>query len=459
MLRLSGVSATLFACVTACGSDPVHHLPDGPMPIDGVPGTDATVAGDVTVTTLARCCTVTPGTAVAAVPVVLVQPGATVATTGMTGTDGKLTLHNVLPGAAITVVYPEDAGLNTYLATTLGVKPGDHLTYGDSYYAAPTTGTAGTMTVNLPTLANATSYSVNTPCGGASATAPTTSFVITQYTYCQTATGEISAIAYDSTGAIIGSADLPAATFANDAIVDVPAWTTNTAKNVTTSISGLAADVSVQLASFAVTDPINPQYGSSTYPTAVAGAASFTTTLPGAFARTYGYAELYRPNLDHQFSLKAGTPTATSFALTPPVLPWLDSSHLTLNQTIGKASWLQTDGTYDAAVVRIGWYHLDVAQAAHYFYWNVIVPPGLTELDFHTGAAALSGYVPTSTDSITQQTVKLIDLSTAASYDELRGVPEWQCVHPDGAVEAGEVPAADYSGGEGFTGGIARRVR
>jgi hypothetical protein len=467
MRRFAGISASLFACVAGCGDDGKHHqAADGPLAIDArtidgaVDGAvDANPAGDVTVSTRARCCTVAPGTPVAAVSIVVVQPDGTLGVGGVTNASGTLTLHGVLPGASITAIYPPDVNQDIAIATTIGVKPGDHLTYGDGYYTIPTTGTAGTMTVNVPVLAAATSYGVYTPCGYFSNAAGTWSTTVTQSATCQVPTGAMAAVAYDGTGAIIASAYLPAANFANDAVVDLPAWTTNTAGNVTTSVSGLLADVnSVQLASYAVLD-VNIQLGQSTYPTLAGGAASYAVTLPSALPRTYGYGEFYRPSLDHQFSLKAAAVGGTTVTLTPPTVPWLTSGVLTFDAALGTASWQQTAGTYDAAVLRIGWSRPDMATppVTHFYNWNVIVPPGVTSFDFGHVPAALAGYVPIATDAVASTNVKLIDLSTTTGYDALRQIPEWQCVHPDGAVEAGDVPAADYSGGEGYAGGIATR--
>ncbi len=462
MGRLSGLSATLFACVTACGDDGVHHLPDGPAAIDGSVDAPVVPPADTTVTTLALCCDVAQGTPIAAVPVFVVKPDGTLGTGGMTGADGKLTLHGVVPGSAITAVYPETINHDTYLSSMLAVKPGDNLTFGDGYYTISAGGTAGAMTVSVAPLVDAAHYYIETACGGTTYDVPVPAVPVTanidisvpQYDYCQTATTPLSVIATDTNGTVIDSAYFPTAAFTNGAVVTVSTWTANTANNFTTSISGLIPEVTnTYLGAYAVSP--TGQQGAAGYQPIISGAASRTVTVPTTLPRTYGYAQLDRNNLGHQFAYKAGAGTATTIALTEPTLPWLDATNsspdynVLLNPVIGKASWLQTDGSYDAAVLHVQWNRTDVSSTTHTYHWTLIVPPGQTELDFGHVPTELASYVPTSTDQLQQHGVRLIDLSSAANYDALRQLPEWQMVDPDLAVTRGDQPAADYSGGEG----------
>lgn len=72
MRRFASIASGLFACVTACGDDGVHHLPDAPVVDDA--GIDAPPSGTVTITANVRCCDVPPGTAESGVRVIVTGP-------------------------------------------------------------------------------------------------------------------------------------------------------------------------------------------------------------------------------------------------------------------------------------------------------------------------------------------------------------------------------------------------
>lgn len=457
MGRFSTIAAGLFTCLAACGDDGNNQLADAPVAPDAQ--ADAAVAtGTVNILATVRCCDLAPMTPQAGVVVVAVQPDGTVGTPATTDAEGKAVVE-IVEGAAVTAVYPEDTNNERQVTTIVGVKPGDSLTFGDNYYQPPITGgTSGQIDASWDPVAGATYYYTYTPCGGRYTGIPATSAQLFVYDYCQTPTAPILYAAYDNTG-FLASAYIPAADFTPGTSLPVPTWTPEaTTLNYPLSISGLEAAIyEVQLGAQGVY-PRGIQVDHSAYVTPASGAAMADLSMPSTAPRTYANARLWRNGIDgRQQYFKTGAPPV---AFAAPALPWIHG--LVVDPSQGQALWLQTEGTYDAAIARLNWSR-DDGMSTHYFYWDVIVPPGVTSVDLGAPPTALAPYLPTADDNLGTD-LELIDLASTADYDGLRGAPEWRWNGPEGAVAAGDEAAAGISSfdgaeGFGFTRPVARVLR
>ncbi len=443
MRRFASIASGLFACVTGCGDDGVHHLPDAPAADDA--GIDAPVAGTVNITTNVRCCDLAPGTAQAGVRVIVTGRNNAVGATAMTDAQGKASVA-VHAGDSVTAVYPEDVpNLRTRLTTIAGVKPGDNLTFGDAYWVPPATGVDGQLNVSWPAVTGANYYEVYTPCGSYFAGSATTTATIPLSAYCQTATAPIVFVAHDNNGLIVATSYLPAAPFTPGTLPAIT-WTPVT-PSYAVSVSGLDAAINQVYLSSGVTFPSQITIANGDYPTITAGAGTLSFAIPAGAQRAYGSMDLRRNGTrGRQTYMKAG---AASAAFAAPTMPWLTG--LAASPGDVQAVWLQTAGTYDAATLRFNWSH-SVAVETHYFDWNVILPPGVTSLNIGTPPAELAPYLPATTDDLGSDLV-LVDLASATGYDALRALPEGRIMNPEAAVRAGDETAASVSsfdGGEGF---------
>ena len=406
-------------------------------------------AGTVNITTMVRCCDVAANTPQANVAVIAVNADGNVAGTATTDAQGHATL-TIREGATVTAIYPEEkVNQETFAISYVGVKPNDSLTYGDAYYTPnqTLTGTAGQMTINWPAVTGAYQYRLITPCESPYTAGLT--YSISLQTYCQMPTAPIGLFAVDTNYEVISSVYLPAAAFTVGATVNVTAgqWVNQAVGNYTVSISGLPAsvyeadfDVDAKYAGF--------NYDASNYVIPKSGAGSVMISSPTTVLGTTAHARLYRNNYSRQDHYKPG-PSPVAFPA--PTLPWL--SGLIFNPEDRHALWLQTAGTYDASILETNWTHSAVKEPDHYFRWRVILPPGVTEFAVGTPPAELAPYLPGADDSVGYE-LTLVDLSSAASYDAARALPEWRLADASSAVDAGDEPLAQitqYDGGEGFT--------
>lgn len=410
-------------------------------------------SGVVNVTTMVRCCDVAANTPQAGVLVVAVNADGMLAGTATTDAQGQATL-TIAEGAYVTAIYPEDVNNENYIVTYAGVKPNDNLTFGDGYYTPNQTinGTAGNLTLNWSAVTGATQYQVYHPCESYGRyVGSVLTYQVPLYTYCQTATAPIAVLALDANYNPVASRYLPAANYAPAGTIDIAAndWVMQAIDNLTTSISGLPA--AVYEADFDVMARYDGfSYNESDYMTPKSGSASATFTTPSTALSATVQARLYRNNYARQEHYKGG---ASPVVFAPPTLPWISGVIFDLEAL--QAIWLQTAGTYDASYLDLDWRRTEPKGPDHYYYWRVILPPGVTTFSVGTPPTELAPYVPTATDESLDAELTLVDLSSAASYDAARALPEWRLAQPDQAVMAGEEPSAGitryFDGGEGFT--------
>jgi hypothetical protein len=453
MRRCSGVAAIIFATAAGCGGGKtfVDAGRGDANTIDGGVTIDATPVGDVTVTTYSRCCTDPAGTPVADIQVVSIQPDGSAGPSGTTDASGKVTLSGVLQGASITAIYPTGDGY--HLVTTLGVRPGDDLVYGEQYIADLSPGTGGSLTLDLPAYAGAAHYYVFTPCGSFTFTAAGT---LTVPENCTIATGDLILFAYDASYNTIATGVLKDVPFTDGASVTLAAWTPATAAFAAT-LTGLPADVN-NVAIYAAAVYGDRDFYSSTYPTPDAGSASAMMSVPADSDRLASWAEVHRMAQVGRHEVYQGLAgDATSISLADPQLPWL--GQLLVNSAAQIGTWVQIgDQPYDAAVGFVSWSRFDAVNDVTTSYdWTIEVPPGLTMWTWASPPAALADYLPATSDNISGD-LQLVDLSGVDDYDAARAAPEWQWTCPLCATQSGELTGVSsaafrWDGAEGFVTG------
>jgi hypothetical protein len=444
MSRFTAVASSLFAVAAGCGDDGHFIPPDAGD--DAPPMVDARPSGAVTVTTMVRCCTVTPGTPQAGVTVAVAQPDGTLGETGVTDAAGQVSFANVQLGASITAIYPEDAYGTTDISTIAGVKPGDTLTFGENYYqpdiadAAPT----GSVTFNYPH--SYYYYQVYGPCsvvGSHSASAS-----LSRRPGCDPATAAITLQAYDNNMNKVATAYLPAADFSGETPVTVESWSPDRT-DFEVSMTGMTPPMSV---GFEVVAPYPNarlyNYADVGEPTNGTASTMLTAPTTAPAIKTFAYVERGRLEGDQRVYVSGTSPV--TFAA--PTLPWLSAA--IVNVKTGKAGWYQTEGTADGAVFHLEWNRWDdAAETSHYYRWNLVLPPGVTELELESPVPALAAVLPEIVDDVYAPEVRLIDLSSTADYDAFRQLPEWRMTDVPSSILAGHEAMASESisadGGEG----------
>ncbi len=449
MRRFASVASGLFAVFSACGDDGgVRKLPDAPSadgPVDTPPAVTT-----VNIQAYARyyepLAAMTPREGAR---VFAVSSSNTVVATAMTGPDGKASVE--LPdGGSITIAYPDvDEGglyLRSWVTTYMGVKPGDTLTVGDSFDDR-WGDSAGSETIQWPALANATGYYLYSPCDwyGSYYSPSTVSVTVDLRDTCLS--GPIVLVGYQD-GNIIGSIYVPTATHANNAVHDLATqgWTTQAnMPNFVSVVTGLPASAEV---SWLGARANYGRWSTSQITTDVAvenGMASAMSSVANTAPRKTAVARVFRENFaGRQHFAATGTSPVSIAAGTLPMF----ESFPTVDEAARKVTWPMPVGTYDHAIAQFYWSYLD-GDNTRRLTWNVILPPGVTELDASTVPPSLQQFVPPATD-FRLTNVRVVDLASATSYDAARVLPEWQLSYPVESVHTGAHAAAAYAdGGEG----------
>lgn len=451
MRRFQGVAASIFACACASGCGKTHTLADAPTGDSNT--TDANTTPDaalaVTVTTYSRNDGTAPNhTLVANVPVYVVGPTGTFGQTGMTNAQGTISFQGVEPGSSITAVYSNANGYK--IVTTLGVKPGDNLVYGDVYQDQHGSITQDTMTLTFPPVTNATQYEVRHPC---------------QYDYpsgspatltigCDATSGDMFLVASDVNGIALATGLMHGAAYGPGKTAALAAWTNVTTPDVTASVSGLSAEVgSLGVHVGGIVDGIPYQQVGATFISPSGGGGSGTVAAPPGGDRLFAFEELNNTGaFGHKESFQKLASDVRAVAFTEPGLPWMGP--LTWDYANQQVSWT-TEGTggYDAMILEALW-STDTGTVV-YYDWDIIAPSGLSSFSWAGLPSQLAPYVPATADQPYTNYTALIDLSNASSYDELRQQPEWFLSSTGFATEDGELPTGSnvslVDGAEGYS--------
>jgi len=467
MRKFAGVAATLFAAV-GCSSE--ETFTDAGLELDAT-ATDASIAidanppGEVTVTTFTRYFDGVPAPVVrAGVTVVAIQPDGTVADTGTSDASGNVTLSGVLPGATVSAIYADENDQD--LVTFLGVKPGDHLRFGEhasDFAPIDQSGAATTATINFANPAGTTyqTWAVG-PCGANSVYYNATSITLPQYDGCQTDPAEIVLQQVGTTNSQpVRQITLPAQAFADNQVIDLTATAWGPVDTFTFGMHGLddaITNVGVEVRSVFQGSPTYAAYGS---PEVTAGAATEAVAVPPNADSVISEIQMSRSgNLGDQslYQTRPGTASSSTVDVDVQNIPWL-------GEVVGSAAaqlalWPQVGvQPYDGGILSMYWsrYVPDGGEGGTYAYfsWNVIIPPGFVGYQWDSVPAALADYVPATDDNVSVD-VAIVDLADADGYDDLRGEPEWaiacvECAFTRGELTGDAYVSYDGDGGEGFS--------
>lgn len=453
---LGSVATGVFACLAACeddsgtlppfqfdspdGGTPPVTQPDAPTK-DASP--DAVTVTKVNVTALSRWYEPLASQAPRAGVLVFAVNGAgALVGQATTGVDGRASLE-IPDGGSVTAVYPKnDDRARISVVTYAGVKPGDSLTFGDhdTTYGAPV-GSEGNLDIQWTPVTDATSYELTSPC--ASATTNDHSMTVGLASTCQTPTAPVALVASDSAGRVLASVFLPDAPYTPGSSLNITAgqWVSQTASmGYGISVTGLAAGVhGVELRARA-------RFGRIGYERLLF-VSPFEANATGAFsmpstATTIAGAEVYRN--DYPGHLRFLQTAQAPVTLDTTGRPWVTSIVASAKERF--VQWLLSPGTaYDATTLELAWNKNDTE-----YVWRVLLPPDKNQVDLRSFPEALAAYLP-DTESPLNVALRLIDLSSTKSYDDVRALPEWHFMDPEFAVRFGEEPgvtAAD--GGEGY---------
>ena len=456
MRRFQGVAASLFACACAAGCGKTTQLADAPTGdsnnADANTTPDAMLA--VTVTTYSRSDGSAPNhTLVANVPVYVVSPAGAIAQMNPTNAQGTVSFLGVEPGSSVTAVYTL-AGGGYKIVTTLGVKPGDNLVYGDAY---PSTHgqltTPLTMSATFPTVTGATQYYVRHACttdnGGASP--------VTINIGCDATNGDFYFYAQNDGGVVLATGALHGAMYADGKTAALTSWTTVTQPMLSVSASNLSAEVSdVNFHAALVVDGVAfNDSRQAFFITPTSNAASATLSVPNGGDRLWSLFEVHNTNATgswgNKVQFQALASDVRTVTDTEPGLPWL--SPMTFDAANQKVTWTtEGSGAYDGMLVNVTW---SDATPTNYD-WDIIAPPGVTSFSWANPPAALAPYVPaaTVTPNSNNNVTALVDLSNTTGYDALRQQPEWFLSNTGFATEDGELATGSTiampPGGEGY---------
>jgi hypothetical protein len=446
------VSGILAAALAACGGVE-NRLPDGEPGDDAPP--DAPPVGAVTVTTYNRCCD-DPGGLTAGVDVFVIEPDGSLGDRKTTSGTGMVTLEGVPAGSSVTALYPQ-VGSSIDRVTVVAVEPGDNLVFGET--VRDEIGVNGVMSVTVPEYPGAYYYALNSPCGGGSMYAPTTTGNLYFYadSGCDPDDIDIQVTVVSPSYFPMASAYLDNISFADGGNVAVSSWVTSpTLQLRATDVPSEVDYVELYVESaFSNGSTYYGGYRNGVYGSPTDGMFASSLTWVSGGPGSIGSLSMYRPgDVGEQEFYGRFTGTA-SYTASPTPLPWLGEAYVS---AVGRevAFAKLGDEPYDAAVLQSYWYDNDpvFGKGGTNHSWVVIIPPGVTEFTWANAPAAIAGFLPTTFDNLSGN-LMLVDFPNADGYDGLRALDETaitcpECALRTGVVESGLIGVAYGRGGKGF---------
>lgn len=411
----TGLSAAACGSVNTNGGDDVDAAAGAP---------DAALNGSVAITTNTRCMTecVNPGQGQRDVVVFVNGPDGELKDSGVSGTDGTLDL-DVTAGDSITAVYV-NADQGARITTYYGVKPGDHLRFGDDFQVSPTSNYIGDMTIGFPAVAGVNYYQIYTPCGSFTVSPPSLSGVTSFYDNCVSGPMVISAVAYDVNGDPIAFSRQTGINFTSGGVSNVSGWTT--ASTIHAAVSGLQDIQQVQMVLVAL-EGRQFRFNVSTGGTPVGGAFAADLRFAAIGDAILGETLYLRSaQLGPQIRLDTLTPTATEYTPDEMDLPWLGD--LIANPAAREVTWVQTDGgTYDGAVAELRYSHFPPGLPQQNIDYFLIIPPGVERVPLPEFPASVAAHEFLEGDSFSSDPyMYLMDYGADDGYDDTRARPESQ---------------------------------
>ena len=348
------------------------------------------------------------------------------------------------PGGTVTAIYRHTTDMGADLATFMGVKPGDNLTFG-SYWTSNDNTNLGTMNLSWPAFPGATFYEVSTPCifeQGFPST--TTGNPFSEQTSCHHDPMGVVTAAFNGSG--LAALGFSLVNFQSGGSSGLAGWqTVSNATNVTANISGLPPEVtSVGFQMEAVANGGRPIFIEGSNGQATGGAATLTVPWASIGDRAFSEVFLSRPgqyaSIVVMDSLNASARGTTVAA--PQLPPWITAR-------IGSAAarmavWIPVGpATHDGNVALINWSHTNMGTTSSYS-WTFITPPDTTAITFPTLPSQFDDTQPHPEDPSGFQ-VHLLELPSVNGYDELRKQPEAVIACPSCAVASSVIPRAIVS--------------
>jgi len=369
---------------------------------------------------------------------------------GKTDGDGRATIR-VRAGGSVTAIYRHTVDLGADLITWTAVSPGDTLTFGNRNFA--TTGQSdtsiGTATYSWPAFSGASQYKVWTSCNttGLGTQAPATSLTAAEFPACHEQPMTVGFSALDANNTLIGfGVVVSSAAFQDGATIQLPAWSPPATASIT--LTGLPSEISVVTGGFrAVIDgrfDINPGLA---YQGAVTGGA-FTASFPVSQlgVRTLGAATLNRTGFRSIQIFDALSLGAVAQTIAAPVLPPWSQNGTTASAGLRKATWVlepSAASVYDGQALHMTWLHT-TAGVPNASQWDILVPPGVSAVDFPALPAALADAGPAADDRIVA-TTRVFEIPSINGYATLRTMPSAHPMCLDCAVRTGDFPRVVFT--------------
>lgn len=417
LLLLAGAGCNEVTTFTDAGGDDDSTV-DGATSPDGAPA-----AGTVTVITRTRYVTDGP---VEGSQVIAVGVDGTLRDSATTDATGTATL-DVVAGDSVTAIYPIGPNSSQDLVTTVAVEPGDTLTYG-TYYGDTST-TNGTLVVTWPAGTEINYWYVYTDCYATYVPGTTLTTTMSRYPSCGDDTTDVLIVGYaNGDGYPSQWARLEDVAWASG-VANFTAY--QNAPAVTIAGSGIPPEIDyIEIGAGGQLGPtrVYGPYASASPP--VDGAFSLSARLvvgDGGFGNWSAYR--YANGLGGQQGT-IGMTSATELRLDDPaLLPFV--SRPEINGTARQAIWIQTEGApYDVAYFTMSYNTAPPAflpglGGAQYYNWSIILPPGVTQLEFPAMPEGYEQHLPPPGVFIYGD-VMLLEDERYDGYDGGRNAPEWQ---------------------------------
>jgi hypothetical protein len=415
-------SLILFFVTAACGTVKGDRPIDAPNPIDANLN-DADLTGTATVITQTHA----PGSgAVGAlqgmVDVVSLLPNGMVKDQIKTDATGHGTIK-VFPGGSVTAIYRHTLDAGADLATIMGVKPNDVLTFGKNFAPGGTATSLGSETITWPAVANTGEFEIFWPCGATFPSGAATSVVIGEQDICNRSPMGLLAVSLNSSTFQVQSMSFTNFTFANGGSQPLNGFVgTSNGTATITNIDPAITSVFYNLGTIANGGQQLFSSGTSVVPTG--GSATITTPYVATGDRTVSTLFMSRPG--GYFSQRVVDSLGFSLNVTvdnPPELPWLVGSPI-VNGGTRLVEWeMFGPVNHDGTVVLLNWNHI-VNAVSSPFAWSFVVPPNTTSFSLPTLPGLFSDTQPHPEDGIGRQLDLVRIPSLTGGYDAFRQLPE-----------------------------------
>jgi hypothetical protein len=183
------------------------------------------------------------------------------------------------------------------------------------------------------------------------------------------------------------------------------------------------------------------------YQGTVTGGA-FTASFPVAQlgVRTLGAATLNRTGFRSIQIVDALSLGAVAQTIAAPALPPWSQNGTTASAGLRKATWVlepSASSVYDGQALHMTWIHT-TAGVPNASQWDILVPPGVSAVDFPALPAALADAGPAADDRIVA-TTRVFEIPSISGYATLRTMTSAHPMCLDCAVRTGDFPRVVFT--------------